>query len=532
MKHMKTLIKSTAGKIILISIAVVLLLGAAFCGYHYYQYYQTPKFQNVTIELGSPLPELSTFMTDHAKPNKVAMVTPSEQIDLTLVGQQTLVFSHGRKTESVILTIVDTTAPTAVFHDVTADIDTPLTPADFVSDVFDLSATTVDFTTPLIQPKSYGDATVELVVTDAYGNQTKGQCFVYYVWMQKAFAMELGDTVEKADLLLNPQKDDALLDQAVLDEINASPPGIYTVTSTDGSQSSQCVITVTDTLAPTLEVRNVSIDSGESVSVDSFIVNLSDASNEITTAISPAPNNRTLGKQTLTITATDSSGNTSQATVTLSVYYDTKAPYISGLTEMNVEKNSAPDYEAGVSARDGKDGTVSFSYDASKVDLTTVGTYYVSYTATDSTGNTGTYYRKVVVSHDSSDTAALVSSIAAGLDSSVESLRNYVRSYISYSYSWGGGDPVWYGFKNRSGNCYVHAMCLQALLREKGYSTQLIWCQDKSHYWNLVYINGSWKHVDSTPSSLHSRYSLMNDEQRYSTLSGRDWDRELWPECP
>ena len=199
---------------------------------------------------------------------------------------------------------------------------------------------------------------------------------------------------------------------------------------------------------------------------------------------------------------------------------------------MNVEKNSTPDYEAGVSARDGKDGTVSFSYDTSKVDLTTVGTYYVSYTATDSTGNTGTYYRKVVVSHDSSDTAALVSSIAAGLDSSVESLRNYVRSYISYSYSWGGGDPVWYGFKNRSGNCYVHAMCLQALLRERGYSTQLIWCQDKSHYWNLVYINGSWKHVDSTPSSLHSRYSLMNDEQRYSTLSGRDWDRDLWPECP
>ena len=91
---------------------------------------------------------------------------------------------------------------------------------------------------------------------------------------------------------------------------------------------------------------------------------------------------------------------------------------------------------------------------------------------------------------------------------------------------------MWYGFKNRSGNCYVHAMCLQALLREKGYTTQLIWVKDKSHYWNLVYINGSWKHVDSTPSSLHSRYSLMNDDQRYSTLSGRDWDRELWPECP
>lgn len=528
---MKQFFKSIGGKILLICLAV-LLLGAGFCGYHYYRYYQKPKFHNVTMELGSALPEISAFLTDHAKPEKAVLVTPKEQIDLCLVGDQTLTFAHGKKTESVTLTIADTTAPTAVFHDVTADIDTPLTPADFVSDVYDLSTTTVDFKTPLVQPRSYGDATIEVVVTDAYGNQLTGQCFIYYVWMQKTFAMELGDTVEKADLLLNPEKDDALLDQAVLDDINNSPAGTYTVTSNDGNQSSQCIITVTDTVAPVLEVRNVSIDSGESVSIDSFIVSVTDASNEVTTSISPALNNKTLGKQTLTITATDASGNTSEAKVTLSVYYDTKAPYISGLSEMNVEKNSAPDYESGVTARDSKDGTVSFTYDASKVDITTVGTYYVSYTAKDSSGNTGTYYRKVVVSHDASDTAALVSSIAAGLGNSVETLRNYVRNKISYSYSWGGGDPVWYGFKNRSGNCYVHAMCLQALLREKGYTTQLIWVKDKSHYWNLVYINGSWKHVDSTPSSLHSRYSLMNDDQRYSTLSGRDWDRELWPECP
>ena len=527
---MKTLLKRTWGKILLISLAVV-LLAAGFCGYHYYRYYQTPKFQNVTIELGAQLPDISVFLTQHAKPEKVMMVTPKEQINLSLVGQQTITFAQGKKTESITFTIVDTAAPTATFHDVTAGIDTPLTPEDFVSDVYDLSTTTVNFTTPLVQPRSYGDATVELVVTDAYGNQTIGQCFVYYVWMQKTFAMELGDTVEKADLLLNPEKDDALLDQAVLDEINAAPPGIYTVTSTDGTQSSQCKITITDTVAPVLEVKNVSIDSGESISKDSFIVSITDAAAEITTSISPAPSNKTLGKQTLTITATDPSGNTTQKQVTLTVHYDTKAPYFSGLSEMVVEKNSTPNYETGVSAKDAKDGAVSFTYDTSKVDITSVGTYYVTYSATDNSGNTGTYYRKVVVNHDSADTAALVSKIASGLGSSVETLRNYVRSNISYSSSWGGGDPVWYGFKNRSGNCYVHAMCLQALLREKGYTTQLIWVKDKSHYWNIVYINGTWKHVDSTPSSLHSRYSLMNDAQRYSTLSGRDWDRELWPEC-
>lgn len=528
---MKQFFKSIGGKILIICFAV-LLVAAMGCGYHYYRYYQKPKFQNVTIELGSQLPDISAFMTQDAKAEKAKMLTPAAQIDLSQVGSQTLTFTHGRKTENITLTIVDTTAPTAVFHDVTADIGTMLSPEDFVSDVYDLTATTVDFAQPLIAPKSYGDASVELVVKDANGNFITGKCFVYYVWMQKEFTMELGDTVDKADLLLSPEKDSDLLDQAVLDQINASPVGTYTVTSTDGNQSSECIITIRDTVAPALEVTDVKIDQNESVKIDDFIVSVSDASGEVTTTITPQPDNRSVGTQNLTITATDINGNSTAKQVVLKVYTDTKAPSISGLSQMTVEKNSQPDYEKGVSAWDARDGAVSFTYDASKVDTSAVGTYYVFYTTQDSSGNSRTYSRKVVVNHDATDTANLVSSIAAGLDGSVTSLCNYVRSSISYSYSWGGGDPVWYGFKNRSGNCYVHAMCLQALLREKGYTTRLIWVTDKSHYWNLVLINGSWKHVDSTPSSLHSRYSIMNDAQRLETLSGRDWDRELWPECP
>ena len=80
-----------------------------------------------------------------------------------------------------------------------------------------------------------------------------------------------------------------------------------------------------------------------------------------------------------------------------------------------------------------------------------------------------------------------------------------------------------------SGNCYVHALCFQALLREKGYETMLIWTTDKTHYWNLVKINGSWKHMDSTPDRNHRKISIMNDEQRLSTLSGRTWDRSAFP---
>ena len=212
---------------------------------------------------------------------------------------------------------------------------------------------------------------------------------------------------------------------------------------------------------------------------------------------------------------------------------DTKPPVFSGVEDMVVAKNAALDYEAGVTARDNADGKVPFTYDASRVDITSAGIYYVTYTASDRQGNTTTYRRKIEVKQDTEDTKALVQAVAENLGNYAEDIRDYVRSSISYSSDWGGDDPVWFGLQNRTGNCYVHATVLDALLREKGYKTQLIWCQDKTHYWNLVYLDGQWKHIDSTPSDhTHNKYSLMNDEQRYETLSGRDWDRTAWPKCP
>jgi transglutaminase-like putative cysteine protease len=169
--------------------------------------------------------------------------------------------------------------------------------------------------------------------------------------------------------------------------------------------------------------------------------------------------------------------------------------------------------------------------DASRVNVNYQGTYYAIYTAWDKAGNSASFWRRVVVAHDSSDTDALVKSIAAELPADAEIIRDYVRNNIVYSYSYGGGDPVWFGFTEWHGNCYVHAKTFQALLTEKGFTSRLIWVTDETHYWLQVFLNGKWVHMDATPSTKHGKYSIMNDEQRYETLSGRDWDRTQWPAC-
>lgn len=495
-------------------------------------WHDQPKFQNVTMELGERMPPLSAFLSEYAIAGWARMDTPEADIDLSSVGEQTLQFQHGYQTEAVTLFIVDTTAPKVSFQDVTVPVtDTPA-PEAFVAEVFDLSPTTVSLAQPIPEPTSYDAAAVTVVVTDSSGNAVSKICNLYYLWMQPAITLELGDTLEKEDLLLNPQQDADLLDQAALDAINAAPLGEYTVTSISGNATCTSTVTVQDTTPPELVLKWVTTYANVPVNAEAFVKSVSDLSGDVTIRYAePLPDFALPEIQVVTIEAVDSSGNVRAEKATLEVIADAAAPVFSGLGALTVEKNATPDYTAGVSAYDENDGAVTFTYDASKVNTSQAGYYYVTYTAVDRAGNRATMRRQIIVSHDAADTAALVSSIAAKLSSDPEAIRDYVRSTIGYSTNWGGSDPVWYGFKNKTGNCYVHALCLQRLLQEKGYSTQLIWVTDQTHYWLLINLGGGWKHIDATPSSLHGRYSLMNDAQRMETLSGRDWDHSAWPAC-
>lgn len=541
--------RNTGGKILIVC-AVIFLLAAIIGEGCYSRWYdRQPKFKDVTIELGSELPKMNAFLTDNAKPNRVGMLTSPDQIDISKAGQQTLTFIHGAKEETVTLTVVDTTAPKVVLQDVTAAIGTELKPEDFVVEITDLSETTVAFAEAMTKPDSYGDVTVSILVTDASGNETVSQCRVLYVWMLPAFTLELGDTLTKEELLLDAANDADLLDQAILDQISTSPVGEYTITSTDGETHCECTVTVQDTTGPELTVNNVSVYKGEKVELSDFVGSVSDLSGDVTTALVSQPVTTEAGKFTVTVEATDVYGNKTACDAVLEVLEDTTEPEFSGLSAMTVEKGASPNYTKGVLAIDDRDGEVAFTYDDSKVDLSKAGTYYVTYKATDSSGNTTSAQRKIVVNPDKSDTQKLVEKIAASLPDDPEAIRDYVREEITYNHNWGGDDPVWYGLKNGKGNCYVHALVLEALLKEKGYTTQLIWVTGSQvgvdmnpngwppHYWLIIYLDGTWWHIDATPGNTHTRYSLMNDEMRYELLYSssykcqRDWDRSKWPAC-
>lgn len=401
-----------------------------------------------------------------------------------------------------------------------------------MTEITDLSETTVSFKEEPVVPEDYTDLPVTLVVADIYGNAIEQVCTVSYSWMHESVALELGESLTKAHILLEPEKDADLIDQTQLDQINASGVGQYTVSCTSGGRTLTCAVTVTDTTAPTLELKPVEVYVGGSAKLENFVVKAEDLSGEVELNLQSKLDCGTKGSYEVIVEAKDRHGNVATAKTTLSVVADTTPPSISGLGTLTVEKNSSPNYLKGVSAYDGKDGACTVTCNTDAVDLTKAGTYYATYTATDKSGNKASSKRKIVVNHDQADTDALVASIAATLGSDPLELRNYVRT-IAYSSNWGGNDPVWYGFTQRVGNCYVHALCLQRLLNYKGYETKLIWVEEQysPHYWVLVKLGDVWRHIDATPTTSHMRYDLMTDAQRLDSLNGRKWDTSKWPAC-
>ncbi len=521
--------KKVITKILAIIFIIAILIEAIYGGYLLFEKFKK-KFKSINVEIGtSEKVSLNDFVIDTKYLDNSQLITNLDDVDYSKVGEYKVVLSHDGREEEVTLNLVDTTPPEVKFKNIEKYIDYTINADDFIEEKNDLSEMQVEVV-DVPEITEFKDYDIKVRVKDIYGNETRNICKLYVKWIKDEFAMEKGYELSREDLLFNVEADKDLLDDARLKEITNSEIGDYEIKTTKDGIEKTTIIKITDLTPPTLVLKDISIYDDERISgKDSFIVSATDASGEVTTTMKTELDYNKLGTQQVIIEAVDKYGNKTEQTANFTRHKDTIGPVFSGLSDITVSKGATINYEQGVSARDAKDGACSFSVDSSGVNTSAAGTYYATYTSSDTKGNKTTKKRKISVKHNQADVDALVKNIASSIGSNVEEIRDYCRNKISYGHSYGDGDPVWYGFNNWTGNCYVHAMCFQALLRVKGYETQLIWVTNKTHYWNLVKLNGVWRHMDSTPDRNHRKISIMTDAQRLSTLSGRDWDHSAWP---
>ena len=553
-KNKKTKSHNKTAKIVVIAVIVVLIL--AILAIVLFNIFSNKVKDQVQLELGTQELKIQDFLTDEKYAENAEFVTDISQIDLNKVATYEITIKLNDKEYTSILDVKDTTAPQVKFQDVDGYTDYQINPEDFIAEKTDASNMEVSLGNE-VTINGFGEYHPLIIVKDEYGNETIQECLLNISYIKSKFILEYGNKLTKEDLLFNVAEYQDTINQQDIDTINSYDVGEYDLKSVYDGQEKVTKITIQDTIAPELVLKDVTLYTEQTITDTNQFVEKAEDLAGVTLNILTEIDYSIVGDQEVTIEAVDGHGNKTSQTAKLTIKEDTEGPVFSGISDLKVTKGGTADYKKGVTAKDGKDGDVEFTVDSSSVKLDTAGTYYATYTATDKAGNTTTSKRKIVVSEKSTASSsssssgdvyakadefiAKATSGVSGTANKILAIKNYLRSNIKYSHRYNASNTgsvnaaAMKAFTAYEGDCYIHAAAAQVMFTRLGVKSIIVNALDYSHYWNMVYINGGWKHVDPTPGWAYADVGFMNDAKRLETLRRingyeyRDWDRSKFP---
>ena len=313
--------------------------------------------------------------------------------------------------KTMVITVVDTTAPSLTLDDVTVEQATAaganVTLTATVSDICDANPAIVWSTDPATTVFPLGDNEVTATVTDASGNTTVKTMTVTVVDTTAPNVTLANVTVEQA----TATGTNVALSATVSDICDTNPSVTWshdpvttvfplgdtevtaTVTDVSGNTTVKTMtITVVDTTAPNVTLADVTVEqataAGANVPLTATVSDICDANPSITWSHDPATTMFPLGYTEVSATVTDASGNTTTATMTVTVV-DTTAPSVT-LSDVTVEQATAAGttvpLTATVSDTCDTDPSVSWSHDPTTT-VFPLGDTQVTATATDASGN-------------------------------------------------------------------------------------------------------------------------------------------------
>lgn len=553
----KTKSHNKTAKIVVIAAVVVLIL--AILAIILFNIFSKKVKDHVQLELGTQEIKIQDFLTDEKYAENAEFVTDISQIDLSKVATYEITIKLNDKEYTSILDIKDTTAPQVKFQDVDGYTDYQINPEDFIAEKTDASNMEVSLGNE-VTINGFGEYHPLIIVKDEYGNETNQECLLNISYIKSKFSLEYGNKLTKEDLLFNVDEYQDTVNQQDIDTISSYDVGEYDLKSVYDGQEKITKITIQDTIAPELVLKDVTLYTEQTITDANQFVEKAEDLAGVTVNILTEIDYSIVGDQEITIEAVDGHGNKTSQTAKLTIKEDTEGPVFSGISDLKVTKGGTADYKKGVTAKDGKDGDVEFTVDSSSVKLDTAGTYYATYTATDKAGNTTTSKRKIVVFEKSTASSSSSSSSSSGdvyakadefiakatsgvsgTANKILAIKNYLRSNIKYSHRYNASNTgsvnaaAMKAFTAYEGDCYIHAAAAQVMFTRLGVQSIIVNALDYTHYWNMVYINGGWKHVDPTPGWAYADVGFMNDAKRLETLRRingyeyRDWDRSKFP---
>ncbi|MBQ8768126.1 MAG: HYR domain-containing protein [Oscillospiraceae bacterium] len=339
--------------------------------------------------------------------------------------------------------------------------------------------------------------------------------------------------------------------------VKPNVPGVYDVMLTCDGQEYAAKIRVVDTVAPMATLQDINA-LGNIPEAEDFVVSVSDAT-EVTASYLTEPDKNKDGDQTVTIVLTDAAGNTTQLQAKLTLVIDREAPVIAGVADKTVYLGESVSYLSGVTVTDDMDPEPALDVDRSAVDLTKVGEYTVTYTATDASGNTAVvsctlkvlekkdYYVPYETIYQEVD--AILADIIRddmSLQNKVWAVYVWIRTnctYVNHSDKEDWMQAAHVMMTEGKGDCFNYYALCKLMLDRLGIQNMDVrkvknYEGDSDHYWSLVSLDGgnTWYHVDTTPRTNPASFCLVTDQfmDEYSAANGNCFNRDksLYPATP
>ena len=386
----------------------------------------------ITLECGvDTYSDPGTTVVDAGDPS-VTVVVGGDTVDVTTVGTYVVTYDATDASSNAAIqvtrtvTVADTIAPVITLTGpasltLECGVDTYSDPGTTVVDAGDPSVTvvvggdTVDVTT-------VGTYVVTYDATDASSNAA----------IQVTRTVTVADTIAPVITLTGPASltlecgVDTYTEQGATvvdagdpsvtvvvggDTVDTSTVGAYVVTydATDASgnvaaQVTQTV-TVADTIAPVITLNgaaSITLECGIG-SYTELSATAADAGDpSVTVSVSGSVNVTTVGTYVVTYNATDASGNVATPVTRTIVVKDTIAPVLTlnGAASLTLECGVDTYTELDATAYDAGNPSVTVVVGGDTVDVATVGTYVVTYDATDASGNVAAQVTRTVTVAD------------------------------------------------------------------------------------------------------------------------------------
>lgn len=512
---------SKGKKVAIIITSIVVCLIAASVAILMYSY-SNRIYTQCVAEAGTEV-VAEDFLRDTEK--TAAFTEDSPAINTKVPGDYNVIVKSGIFTYECVVTIQDTVAPIATCQKIYIEPGETVVAEDFITSVQDETDTTIAFAT-VPDYSIYGEQPITIRITDSGGNTTVCETSLITRSVKAELTLEAGNQVPAISEFLISENPAAAFTTDI-NTIDTKVPGDYTLEIAVDGATYPSTLHIVDTTAPTLELKDITRYTYNTPEMDDYIVSANDIT-ELTYTYVKKPDFSNLEKQEITIRVTDTSGNSTEKSASLTLKKDTDIPTISGAKDITAFLGQTINYKKGVTVKDKTDSKVTLTVNTSAVNTKAEGSYPVTYTAKDRSGNkTSTTItltlKKRVYSDDivyKEADKVLNKIITNGMSQreQLTAIYKWVQSNITYGKYSNHSDwkkAAYEGFTLHRGDCYVYTSVSKALLTRAGIKNKEIHKIPTSteHYWNLVDIGEGWYHFDTTPRAERPRpnFCYVND---------------------